>query len=144
MLLRLPRLALLALVGLLTTLVHATDRPNILWVVSEDNIPLLGSFGDPIARTPHLDTLASRGIRYTNTHSPAPVCAPTRASIIAGRYAPGVGTQHMRSLVPLPDDLRYFPSYLREAGYYCTNRSKTDYNTEILPDTWDESSGKAH
>ena len=144
MLLRLPRLALLALVGLLTTLVHATDRPNILWVVSEDNIPLLGSFADPIARTPHLDTLASRGIRFTNTHSPAPVCAPTRASIIAGRYAPGVGTQHMRSMVPLPASLRYFPSYLREAGYYCTNRSKTDYNAEILPDTWDESSARAH
>ncbi|MGH8020194.1 MAG: sulfatase-like hydrolase/transferase [Opitutaceae bacterium] len=121
-----------------------SGRPNILWVVSEDNNPWLGCYGDPLARTPVLDALARDGIRYVHAHSPAPVCAPTRASIITGRYAPGLGTQHMRSRVPMPPGLRYFPSYLREAGYFCTNRAKTDYNAETLPGTWDENGNQAH
>jgi arylsulfatase A-like enzyme len=121
-----------------------TERPNILWLVSEDNNPWLGCYGEPLARTPVIDRLAARGVRYANAHSPAPVCAPTRSSIITGRWAPSVGTQHMRSLVPLPADLRYFPAYLRDAGYYSTNRAKTDYNAAILPDTWDENGNQAH
>lgn len=120
------------------------DQPNILWIVSEDNIPLLGCYGDPVARTPVLDSLAARGIRYSQAHAPAPVCAPTRASIITGRYAPGLGTQHMRSDVPLPAELRYFPAYLRDAGYFTTNHAKTDYNAALLPDTWDENGNQAH
>ena len=49
--------------------------PNILWIVSEDNSPWLGSYGDPVATTPRLDALAAEGIRYTRAYSNAPVCA---------------------------------------------------------------------
>lgn len=119
-------------------------RPNIVWVVSEDNNPWLGCYGDPLARTPNLDRLAATGILYRHAHAAAPVCAPSRSSIITGRYAPRLGTQHMRSLVPLPAGLRFFPAYLREAGYYCTNRAKTDYNAETPPGTWDENGNRAH
>lgn len=145
---RVTCLGLLAVAG--TVLVSAADqatrpvRPNVLWLVSEDNAPWLGSYGEPLARTPVLDRLAREGVRFTRAHSAAPVCAATRASLIAGRYAPGVGTQQMRSLVPLPEGLRYYPSYLREAGYFCTNNSKTDYNAVVLPGTWDENSRTAH
>ena len=120
------------------------DRPNILWLVSEDNNPYLGCYGDPLAHTPNLDRLASEGIPYTHVHTPAPVCAPTRSSLITGRYAPGIGTQHMRSVIPMPDGLRYYPAFLRDAGYFCTNNDKTDYNAAVLPGTWDENSRTAH
>lgn len=119
-------------------------RPNIVWVVSEDNNPWLGCYGEPLARTPTLDALARDGVRYRHAHSAAPVCAPSRASIITGFYAPRLGTQHMRSQVPLPDGLRYFPAYLRDAGYFTTNRAKTDYNADTLPGTWDENGNQAH
>ena len=55
-----------------------------------------------------------------------------------------MGTQNMRSIYPTPESIKFFPQYLREAGYYTTNNSKEDYNM-IKPDgVWDESSKKAH
>lgn len=120
-------------------------RPNILWVVSEDNSArYVGAYGDPLARTPHLDQLAATGLVFDRAYSTSAVCAPTRASIITGMYAPSLGSQHMRSQVVMPDWLRYFPAYLREAGYFTTNRAKTDYNAEVLPGTWDENGQEAH
>lgn len=120
-------------------------RPNILWVVTEDNTAsYVGAYGDPLAHTPVFDRLAKDGIVFERAYSTSAVCAPTRASIITGMYAPSLGTQHMRSNVPLPSWLRYFPAYLRDAGYFTTNHAKTDYNAAILPDTWDENNNQAH
>jgi arylsulfatase A-like enzyme len=120
-------------------------RPNILWVVTEDNsATFVGAYGDPLARTPHFDRLAKDGILYERAYSTSAVCAPTRASIITGMFAPSLGSQHMRSNVPMPSWLRYFPSYLRAAGYYTTNRAKTDYNAAVLPGTWDQNGPEAH
>ena len=72
-------------------------KPNILWIVSEDNSPFLGAYGDTFATTPNLDKLASKGIIYQNAFAPAPVCAPTRSSIITGVFANSLGTHQMRS-----------------------------------------------
>jgi len=122
----------------------AVERPNILWITSEDNGPHLGCYGDDYAVTPHLDKLAERGLRYTRASSTAPVCAPARTTIISGIYPTATGSQHMRSMVPLPEGFRMFPQFLREAGYYCTNNSKEDYNLEKPGRVWDESSRRAH
>ncbi len=124
----------------------ASERPNILWLVSEDNTPrLVGAYGDPLARTPHIDRLAQQGIVYERVYAVAPVCAPSRSSIITGRYASGLGTQHMRSDRPLPDEVRFFPEFLRAAGYFTTNNVKTDYNTRTSwTSAWDENSEQAH
>jgi len=125
---------------------QAVQRPNILWIVSEDNNPYIGAYGDKLARTPTLDRLASDGILYENCFSQAPVCAPSRFSLITGMYATSCGpAHHMRAQGRIPKGLRGFPAYLREAGYYCTNNAKTDYNAPInMADAWDESSRKAH
>ncbi len=58
--------------------------PNILLVVSEDNGPELGCYGDPHARTPHLDGLAAEGVRFANAFVPYSVCSPARASLFTG------------------------------------------------------------
>ncbi len=122
----------------------AADRPNVLWITSEDNGPHLGCYGDPNAVTPNLDALAAKGLRYTRAWSNAPVCAPARTTVISGIYPPATGSEHMRSQTLLPATMKLFPAYLREAGYYCTNNSKEDYNLVKGDDVWDESSGKAH
>ena len=57
---------------------------NILLIVSEDNGPHLGCYGDPHVSTPHLDQLASEGIRFTNAYTTQAVCSPGRASIHTG------------------------------------------------------------
>ncbi|HAV64365.1 MAG TPA: sulfatase [Verrucomicrobiales bacterium] len=122
----------------------AADRPNILWITSEDNGPHLGCYGDEYAVSPNIDALAARGMRYLRAWSTAPVCAPARTTIISGLYATSTGAQHMRSETRLPDFMKMFPEYLREEGYYCTNNSKEDYNLKKTGKVWDESSNRAH
>jgi len=123
----------------------AVERPNILWLVSEDNDTLLGCYGDKLARTPTLDKLAREGVLYERCFA-QPVCAPSRFTLITGMYAVGHGpAQHMRAQGKTPSWLKGFPVLLREAGYYTSNNSKTDYNSPIRPnETWDESSNTAH
>jgi len=120
------------------------DRPNILWIVSEDNSPFIGAYGDFFATTPNLDRLASQGVRYTQAFATAPVCAPSRSTLITGMYPTSLGTEHMRSTYSLPEFARFFPRYLREAGYYTSNNAKKDYNTIDQPEAWDESSVEAN
>lgn len=134
----------LVLLLLLSAAGMAAGRPNILWITSEDNGPQLGCYGDAFARTPVLDRLASAGLRYNNVWSVAPVCAPARTTIITGLFPSSTGALHMRSEVTLPENMKLFPVYLREAGYYCTNNVKEDYNLDKTGKVWDESSGKAH
>ena len=122
------------------------ELPNILWLTSEDNSPFAGCYGDEFATTPNLDKLASEGFLYTHAYANAPVCAPTRNTILTGVYACSNGSQHMRSYYPLSKTVVPYPVYLREAGYYCTNNSKTDYNTNNVEpsEIWDECSKTAH
>lgn len=121
-------------------------RPNILWITSEDNSPYLGCYGDALAQTPHLDRLASEGIRYRNAFANAPVCSTARTTLITGLYATSLGVQHHRSRVAIPPTFRCYPELLRSAGYYCTNNFKTDYNLAglNLKSLWDENSKQAH
>jgi N-sulfoglucosamine sulfohydrolase len=132
--------------GLLNFNAHSQSpeqRPNLLWIVSEDNSPFLGAYGDTFATTPHLDHFASQGILYKNAFATAPVCAPSRSTLITGTYPSSLGTQHMRSNYTLPSFVKFFPRYLREAGYYTSNNAKKDYNTIDQPEAWDESSQAA-
>lgn len=127
----------------------AADRPNILWLTSEDNGPQYGCYGDTYATTPNLDALATKGVRFNHCWSNAPVCAPARTCLISGRWAPADAAEHMRSMVPLPEGHQMYPQLLRAAGYYCSNNSKEDYNLAKPKEgkkdlVWDESSAKAH
>lgn len=120
----------------------AAKRPNILWIVSEDNGPFLSAYGFQKANTPNLDRLAREGVLYRNAFANAPVCAPARNTIITGVMAPSMGTLHMRSRYRVPEMIELFPKYLRQAGYYTSNRSKTDYNLAPVPnDGWDKMTG---
>lgn len=121
------------------------QKPNILWISCEDISPHLGCYGDKTATTPNLDRLATEGTRYTHAFSCHGVCAPSRTGIITGMYPIALGANHMRSKAGLPSHVKLFPQLLREAGYYCTNNSKTDYNLNWNQKaTWDANSAKAH
>ncbi|GIW79618.1 MAG: sulfatase [Gemmatales bacterium] len=135
------------LIGLLcfvTPTLADEERPNILWITCEDISPNLGCYGDSYAVTPHIDRLATEGVRYTNAFAPIGVCAPARSCLITGMYPPSIGTQHMRCRGTLPSYIKTYSEYLRDAGYYCTNNSKTDYNFQHAKTSWDESSRTAH
>jgi len=138
-----------AAAALISASVSAADRrerPNILWLVSEDNNPLIGAYGDRLAHTPHIDALAKAGLLYRNAFSNAPVCAPSRFGILTGVYPEAnAPANHMRARASLPDALKTYPELLRAAGYYCTNNAKTDYNCDVDPDRiWNASGNQAH
>ena len=115
-------------------------RPNILWISAEDISPSLGCYGDSYAITPRLDQLAREGMRFTRCFTHAGVCAISRSGLITGMYPVSIGSQHMRSQIVLPPQVKAFPEYLRAAGYWTTNRSKTDYNFPPPKAAWDENS----
>jgi uncharacterized sulfatase len=127
-----------------SSIVQAADQPNIVWISAEDINAHFGCYGDPHAITPNIDKLATEGMRYTHAFTTAGVCAPCRSGIITGMYQTSIGTQHMRSPALMPDSIKPFPTYLRKAGYYCTNNSKQDYQFDTPEGSWDESSGRAH
>ncbi|HSH09549.1 MAG TPA: sulfatase-like hydrolase/transferase, partial [Oceanipulchritudo sp.] len=129
-------------------LAEASDagQPNIVWLVSEDNsVDYLRLYDEGGAPMPTVERLAEQGLVFNNAFSNAPVCSTARSTIISGCYAPRVFAQfHRRSVpVPMPEGLRMFPTYLREAGYYTSNNSKQDYNFIKDDGVWDESSRKA-
>jgi arylsulfatase A-like enzyme len=122
------------------------DRPNIVWLTTEDNsVHYLRLYSEGGAAMPNVERLAESGIVFNNAFSNAPVCSTARSTIISGCYGPRVFAQfHRRSVkVPVPEGLQLFPWYLRQAGYYTTNNSKEDYNFIKGKDVWDDSSDKA-
>ena len=126
---------------------RAADRPNILWITSEDNgISWVGCYGGVNAKTPAIDRLAKEGFRYTYCFDNAAVCAPTRSCWI---------TRHVRDLerhanrceaaTKFPHDkIKYYPDLLKKAGYHTSNPGKTDYNIGGRNDKqcWDYGRGK--
>jgi uncharacterized sulfatase len=124
----------------------AADRPNFVWILSEDNSKhYLKLFDKDGAPTPNIEALARDGIVFERAFSCGPVCSVARTTLATGCYGPRIGTQYHRKLklAPMPKGLRMFPAYLREAGYYTTNNSKKDYSAVEGAGVWDESSKRA-
>lgn len=137
-------LVMLAAFCLAAFSVLAAERPNILWITSEDNSPYLGCYGDSLAQTPNLDRLAAQGVRYRHAFANAPVCSTARTTLITGMYASSLGAHNHRSRIAIPDRFQLYPERLRAAGYYCSNNAKEDYNLAGARKIWDESSNTAH
>ncbi|MFP6633139.1 MAG: sulfatase-like hydrolase/transferase, partial [Planctomycetota bacterium] len=78
----------------------AADRPNILIILADDlGYGDLSSYGGKDIRTPNVDGIGARGMRFENFYANCPVCSPTRASLLSGRYpamagVPGVIRTH--------------------------------------------------
>ena len=121
------------------------EKPNILWLTVEDSSYYeFGCYGNSSVKTPNIDNLAERGIQFLNAWSTAPQCSPARASIISGCYATSYGTDYHRQKYSVPPKLYFFTQFLQQAGYFCTNNYKTDYNSKSSEcKVWDECSNQA-
>ena len=100
-------------------------RPNILWIVGENLKLDLGCYGAKNVRTPNLDVLAGRGMRYTHAFSTSPVCAPSRSAFFVGMYQTTSDTHNMRSHreddYRLPEGVRPITHRLKDVGYFTAN-----------------------
>lgn len=107
-------------------------RPNVLWILIENIGPELSSYGYPGVKTPNIDDLASKGTLYKKAFVNAPVCSPSRSSLITAMYPNAIGAHQHRSVHPLPDSILTIPELFRNAGYFTSlgnkHSGKTDYN----------------
>lgn len=122
------------------------EKPNIVWFLTEDlstHYLALYNNGNG-AETPNVLWMAQNGVTYTNAYSNAPVSSAARTTLITGCYAPRFAGSFHRRLqnMTMPEGLRMFPSYLKEAGYYTCNAQKTDYNVKLDKTAWDNIKGE--
>ncbi len=115
------------------TMDQSDPPPNIILIVSEDNSLDLGCYGNHIVHTPHLDSLARFGFKFTNAYTTNPVCSPSRSSIFTGLYPHQNGqigwATHHYALYP---GIRVLPNYLKEAGYQTACIGKIHVNPEEI------------
>ncbi len=91
-------------------------RPNfVLFITDQQRADHLGCYGNPTLRTPHLDALASRGVRFTRFHVATPICQPNRAALVTGQMPSVNGVR--QNGIPLGLDSLTFAEVLRESGY---------------------------
>ena len=82
----------------LGTLASASDRPNVLFIMTDDLNCDLGSYGHPLVKSPNIDRLASQGVLFENAYCNYPVCGPSRASFMTGLYPEQTGVTVLRRL----------------------------------------------
>ena len=94
------------------------QRPNVLWICSDQQrFDTLGCYGNTYVHTPNLDRLAAEGVIFENCYSQNPVCSPSRASFLSGRYPHNTGCRQNGQ--PVHCDLKTVPKIFHDAGYTC-------------------------
>lgn len=99
-----------------TRVPKSDPRPNILIIMADQHNPhVLGCYGDPIVKTPHLDALAASGVLFKNTYCQAPLCVPSRMSFLTARYP--YQNRIWTNAGALPSQVCTFPYVLGAGGY---------------------------
>jgi iduronate 2-sulfatase len=121
----LPMLLVLASFGWASSLAAAEQRPNVLFLISDDLNNLLGCYGDPLAKTPNIDRLAARGVMFDRAYCAFPLCGPSRNSLLTGLYPNSTGilanAQIFRQTIPSQQSM---PQTFRNAGYFAARIGK--------------------
>lgn len=117
----------------------ASDKPNVLFIVVDDLNTALGCYGHPVVKSPNIDRLAARGVRFDRAYSQYPLCNPSRVSFLSGRRPETTGvyilTTTPRTAVP---DAVMLPQFFRERGYYSAGAGKVFHNEKMSDEpSWD-------
>lgn len=106
------------LLGLTAERTLAQNRsPNILVFIADDaGWRDSGAYGNEIIRTPNIDELAGSGLKFNEAYLTTSSCSPSRISLLSGKYPHETGTEDLH--MPVSEDVKLLPSYLREVGYH--------------------------
>ena len=117
-------------------------RPkNVLFIAVDDMKPALGCYGDPVARTPHIDALAADGVVFRRAYCQQAVSGPTRASLLTGLRPEEVGVTELNTWMRAKNpDVVTLPQAFREAGYETRGVGKIFHGTKNSLDerSWSE------
>jgi arylsulfatase A-like enzyme len=111
-----------------------TKRPNfVFFITDQQRADWLGCYGHPVVKTPNIDAIAAKGMRFDNFHAASPVCMPNRASLLTGRYPSLHGLRYNGARLPL--NANTFVGQLAEAGYHTAAIGKSHLQpfTDIPP-----------
>jgi choline-sulfatase len=93
-----------------------SEKPNILIIMADQLVAdLMGTYGHPAVRTPNLDNLAARGVRFDSAYCAYPVCSPSRSSLLSGRFASA--NSAWDNATPIASDIPMLPHFLTNVGY---------------------------
>lgn len=124
------------------SLFTSKEKPNIIFIATDDLKPMLGSYGDEQIKTPHLDRLAENAMVFQKNYCQVPVCGASRASLLTGKYADNIKVWTFDSIRTNNPDIVTLPQYFRQNGYQTINLGKIfDYRTvDKFSDSlsWDE------
>ena len=121
--------------------IHAADRPNVLWFVIDDMSANFSCYGEKNIRTPAVDQLAEDGLLFTRAYATSPVCSTFRSAMITGMYQNSIGSHHHRSgrgehRIQLPAGVRPIPELFQTAGYFtCMGSGLPTHDYRSLPTT---------
>ena len=120
------------------------ERPNILYIMTDDHaFQAISSYGGRLNRTPHIDRLASEGVRFTGSFCTNSICAPSRAVLLTGKYSHENGVIDNREV--FDGSQRTFPKLLRRAGYETAMIGKWHLKSEPEGfDYWNILPGQGH
>lgn len=114
------------------------DRPNVLFIAIDDLRPELGCYGAEHIRSPHIDRLASQGVVFKRAYCQAPVCGPSRSSLLAGVY-PRDERRQAWSLDAMWPGAITLPQAFRQAGYHTIGNGKVFHRSEQAAErSWSE------
>lgn len=103
---------------------------NVLFIISDDLAThAVGCYGNSIVQTPNIDRLAKMGVRFENAYANSPMCTPSRACILTGRYPHATGTTLLHT--PLPDSVYTLAEHLKKAGFATGVFGKTHFNSKL-------------
>ena len=115
----------------------AAERPNVLMIVVDDLNDWIGCLnGRPHALTPHIDRLAARGTLFANAHCQAPLCNPSRTSVLSGLRPSTTGVYGLAPgprAVPLLKNWVMLPQYFEQHGYFTASFGKVYHDGAIKP-----------
>ena len=109
---------------------RAATRLSVLHIVIDDMRPTLGSYGDSIAKTPAMDRLAERGVRFDRAYVQYPICGPSRASFLSGLRPQTTGYFGWEA----PKGVTLLPAWFRERGYFTAEFGKVFHYNRLLFD----------
>ncbi len=113
---------------LLSLQIFAQEKPNIILFVSDDHgLDALGCYGNPVIKTPHMDSLAKNGVKFTNAYCTSASCAASRSVILTGQYGHATGSYghvHDYHHFSTYSHIKSLPVRLAEAGYHTARIGK--------------------